>query len=128
DRGAAGPAPSPLIVHTSSGQGWRQEPPYQAAAPRAEPSASRSRSRPRPLPAADNAGASAPAAAGSPGSSGPGTMLNFVDADLQGVVRALARFTGRNFVVDPRVKGQLTLVSEAPVDADTAYAMLLSAL
>src|SRR3546814_7575082 len=49
-------------------------------------------------------------------------------ADLQGVVRALARFTGHNFVVDPRVKGQLTLVSEAPVDQDTAYAMLLSAL
>src|SRR5690606_2891173 len=40
----------------------------------------------------------------------------------------LARFTGRNFVVDPRVRGQLTLVSEAPVDADTAYSMLLSAL
>lgn len=55
-------------------------------------------------------------------------MLNFVDADLQGVVRALARFTGRNFVVDPRVKGQLTLVSEAPVNPDIAYAMLLSAL
>lgn len=55
-------------------------------------------------------------------------MLNFVEADLQGVVRALGRFTGRNFVVDPRVKGQLTLVSEAPVDPDTAYSMLLSAL
>src|SRR5690606_14983927 len=59
---------------------------------------------------------------------GQNTMLNFVEADLQGVVRALARFTGRNFVVDPRVKGQLTLVSEAPVNPDTAYAMLLSAL
>src|SRR5690606_9810614 len=37
-------------------------------------------------------------------------------------------FTGRNFVVDPRVKGQLTLVSDTPVDRDTAYAMLLAAL
>lgn len=55
-------------------------------------------------------------------------MLNFVDADLQGVVRALARFTGKNFIVDPRVKGQLTLVSEAPVAPDTAYTMLLGAL
>src|SRR5690606_25958515 len=40
----------------------------------------------------------------------------------------LSRFTARNFLVDPRVKGQLTLVSEAPVDPDTAYSMLLGAL
>lgn len=59
---------------------------------------------------------------------GERTMLNFVDAELQGVVRAMARFTGRNFVVDPRVKGQLTLVSEAPVSPGVAYSMLLSAL
>ena len=55
-------------------------------------------------------------------------MLNFVEADLQGVVRALAAFTERNFVVDPRVRGPLTLVSEVPVDAATAYSMLLAAL
>ncbi|AOB34003.1 general secretion pathway protein GspD [Bordetella sp. H567] len=54
--------------------------------------------------------------------------LNFVDADLPSVVRALARYTGRNFVVDPRVKGKLTLVSEKPVAPDTAYDMLLGAL
>jgi general secretion pathway protein D len=54
--------------------------------------------------------------------------LNFVDADLPNVVRALARYTGRNFVVDPRVKGKLTLVSERPVDPHTAYDMLLAAL
>ena len=54
--------------------------------------------------------------------------LNFVDAELGAVVRALARFTGRNFVVDPRVKGQLTLVSEAPVSPPVAYSMLASAL
>ncbi len=55
-------------------------------------------------------------------------MLSFVNADIAGVVQALARFSGENFLVDPRVKGQLTLVSEQPVDADTAYAMLLGAL
>lgn len=54
--------------------------------------------------------------------------LNFVDAELGAVVRALARFTGRNFVVDPRVKGQLTLVSEAPVSPPVAYGMLAGAL
>lgn len=54
--------------------------------------------------------------------------LNFVDAELPAVVRALARFTGRNFVVDPRVKGQLTLISEAPVSPATAYDMLAASL
>ncbi|VFR25306.1 General secretion pathway protein D [plant metagenome] len=60
--------------------------------------------------------------------SGERVTLNFVEADLPAVVRALARFTGRNFIVDPRVKGQLTLVSEAPVTARTAYDMLVAAL
>jgi general secretion pathway protein D len=59
---------------------------------------------------------------------GATTMLNFVEADVSGVVRALAQFTGRNFVVDPRVNGQLTLVSETPVNSQTAYEMLLAAL
>ncbi|MBC7203026.1 MAG: type II secretion system secretin GspD [Pusillimonas sp.] len=59
---------------------------------------------------------------------GATTMLNFVEADINGVVRALAQFTGRNFVVDPRVNGQLTLVSEMPVNSQTAYEMLLAAL
>ncbi|KNX77437.1 general secretion pathway protein GspD [Pseudomonas sp. 250J] len=55
-------------------------------------------------------------------------QLNFVDADIQAVVRGLSRATGRQFLVDPRVKGQLTLVSEGEVPASKAYGMLLSAL
>ncbi|NMG64156.1 type II secretion system secretin GspD [Azoarcus indigens] len=54
--------------------------------------------------------------------------LNFVDADIPAVISALARFLGRSFLVDPRVKGQLTLVSEGEVSADTAYGMLAGAL
>jgi general secretion pathway protein D len=55
-------------------------------------------------------------------------VLNFVDADITSVVSALARFLGRNFLFDPRVKGQITLVSEGEVPAATAYGMLASAL
>ncbi|NIF17755.1 type II secretion system secretin GspD [Pantoea sp. Cy-639] len=55
-------------------------------------------------------------------------QLNFVEADIQAVVRGLSRATGRQFLVDPRVKGQLTLVSEGEVPASKAYAMLLAAL
>lgn len=54
--------------------------------------------------------------------------LNFVEADIQAVVRALSRSTGLQFLVDPRVKGNLTLVSEGQVPAHQAYDMLLAAL
>lgn len=54
--------------------------------------------------------------------------LNFVDADIQAVVRALSRSTSKQFLVDPRVKGNLTLVSEGQVPAWQAYDMLLAAL
>ncbi|MDI2146180.1 type II secretion system secretin GspD [Pseudomonas sp. ITA] len=54
--------------------------------------------------------------------------LNFVEADIQAVVRALSRATGRQFLVDPRVNGTLTLVSEGEVPAYRAYDMLLAAL
>ena len=55
-------------------------------------------------------------------------QLNFVDADIQAVVRTLSRATGQQFLVDPRVKGNLTLVSEGQVPAHQAYDMLLAAL
>ena len=54
-------------------------------------------------------------------------LLNFVDADIPAVLRVLAKFTGKQFLVDPRVKGTLTLVS-GPVAPDAAYGMLLGAL
>lgn len=54
--------------------------------------------------------------------------LNFVEADIQAVVRAMSRATGQQFMVDPRVKGTLTLVSEGQVPASQAYTMLLAAL
>ncbi|NYT83145.1 type II secretion system secretin GspD [Alcaligenaceae bacterium] len=116
---------SQLVVHTSTGQGWRLEgPPGTETSPVRETT---SRARPtRRLTTGQTS--TPPERSETRRPAGGATMLNFVEADLQGVVRALARFTGRNFVVDPRVKGQLTLVSEAPVDPDTAYSMLLSAL
>ncbi|NWD71949.1 type II secretion system secretin GspD [Pseudomonas gingeri] len=75
------------------------------------------------------AGRSAPkgGAAASPLGNQP-VQLNFVDADIQAVVRALSRATGQQFLVDPRVKGTLTLVSEGEVPAHRAYDMLLAAL
>ncbi|WP_369326252.1 type II secretion system secretin GspD [Alcaligenes nematophilus] len=55
-------------------------------------------------------------------------VLNFDRAEIQAVITALSRFLGRNFLMDPRVKGQITLVSDGEIDSGTAYSMLVSAL
>ncbi|MFN9186684.1 MAG: type II secretion system secretin GspD [Betaproteobacteria bacterium] len=54
--------------------------------------------------------------------------LNFVNVEIEQAVRAIGQFTGRQFVIDPRVKGTLTLVTERPVSRQQAYEQLLSAL
>ena len=54
--------------------------------------------------------------------------LNFVNAEIDTVARALANLTGRNLVLDPRVKGTMTLSTEKPMSADQAWAQFLSAL
>ena len=54
--------------------------------------------------------------------------LNFANTDIEAVARAMADFTGRTFIVDPRVKGTVSLVVEKPVTADQALAALTSAL
>src|SRR5438105_5503492 len=54
--------------------------------------------------------------------------LNFVNADIEAVVRAVAEMTGRNFVLDPRVKGVVNIVSARPVPVSLVYPTLLSAL
>ncbi|TAJ77817.1 MAG: type II secretion system protein GspD [Gallionellaceae bacterium] len=54
--------------------------------------------------------------------------LNFVNADIEEVVRAISHITGKNFLMDPRVKGTINIVSATPVPASLAYDILLSAL
>lgn len=46
--------------------------------------------------------------------------LNFVNAEIEAVARAMAALTGRNVVVDPRVRGTINLVTEQPVRPATA--------
>lgn len=54
--------------------------------------------------------------------------LNFVNADIEEVIKAVSQITGRNFVVDPRVKGTINIISSTPVAAPLAYDILLSTL
>ncbi len=54
--------------------------------------------------------------------------LNFVNADIDAVVKAVSEITGRNFVVDPRIKGTVNIISARPVPRSLVYPTLLSAL
>ncbi len=54
--------------------------------------------------------------------------LNFVNADIDQVAKAIGAATGKTIIVDPRVKGQLNLVSEHPVPEEQAVKTLQSAM
>jgi len=54
--------------------------------------------------------------------------LNFVNADIEAVTRAIGAMLDRQFVVDPRVKGQITVYSEQPMTVREAYLNYLAAL
>lgn len=54
--------------------------------------------------------------------------LNFVNADIETVTKAVAQITGKSFLLDPRVKGTVNVVSSRPVPQSLAYHYLLSAL
>ncbi|MBN9204624.1 type II secretion system secretin GspD [Methylibium petroleiphilum] len=54
--------------------------------------------------------------------------LNFVNAEIEGVARAIGAILERQIVIDPRVKGQITLYSEQPLSPREAYLNFLAAL
>ncbi|MGE5240633.1 MAG: type II secretion system secretin GspD [Bacteroidota bacterium] len=59
----------------------------------------------------------------------PGEMMfNFQDADIQAVVKTVSQITGKNFLIDPRVKGKLTIISTQPVSRNSVYEIFLAAL
>lgn len=54
--------------------------------------------------------------------------LNFVNSDIESTVKAVGVITGKNFVLDPKVKGSVNIVSNQPVARELVYPILLSAL
>ncbi|MFT4608076.1 MAG: general secretion pathway protein D [Urechidicola sp.] len=54
--------------------------------------------------------------------------LNFSDADLVAVINSVSQITGKNFIIDPRVKGKITVVSAKPLNKDEVYNVFLSIL
>jgi len=54
--------------------------------------------------------------------------VNLKDADIRAFVSQVADITGYSFVIDPRVKGKVTVVSNASMDKAAVYEMFLSVL
>lgn len=54
--------------------------------------------------------------------------VNLKDADIRAFVTQISDITGYSFVIDPRVKGKVTVVSNAPMNRDAVYEMFLSVL
>lgn len=55
-------------------------------------------------------------------------VLNFKEADIQALISMVSEQTGTNFVVDPRVRGRVTVISGAPVKREELYRIFLSVL
>jgi general secretion pathway protein D len=54
--------------------------------------------------------------------------LNFEDAEISAVIATVSEITGKNFIVDPRVKGKVTVLSPTPLTPDGVYEAFLSIL
>lgn len=54
--------------------------------------------------------------------------FNFVDADIESVIKAIGDYTNTTFIIDPRVKGKINLVSEKPLSKNQVFQLLASVL
>lgn len=86
-------------------------------------------------PVAPTAPAASPAPAGAPGAAAPtsaadneGLYLNAVDTDIREIIKQIAKVTGKNFLVDQKIRGKVTIISEKKMTVEEAYQAFLSAL
>jgi len=55
-------------------------------------------------------------------------VLNFNQAEIQSVIATMGEITGKTFVIDPRVQGQVTVISSKPLQPDEMYGVFLNVL
>lgn len=58
----------------------------------------------------------------------PGQPLNLNKVDIQSLIALVSARTGKNFIIDPRVKANVTVISAEAVSADQLYDMFISIL
>jgi general secretion pathway protein D len=54
--------------------------------------------------------------------------INMKDADIRDFIDQVAQISGETFVVDPRVKGQVTVISKTPLGLEEVYQLFLSVM
>ena len=88
-------------------------------------------------PSAQPAAQAAPAPGGQPveqkeGAPTPGgeemVYLNVQNQDISDVIRQISKATGKNFIIDDKVRGKVTILSEKTMTKEEAYQAFLSAL
>lgn len=55
-------------------------------------------------------------------------VLNFRDADVRAIIDDVSMMTGRTFIIDPRVRGNMTIISREPISQEESFELFLSAL
>ncbi|RUM94108.1 MAG: type II secretion system protein GspD [Thiothrix sp.] len=63
-----------------------------------------------------------------PSSAEEGATLNLKDADIRVLIDTVSEITGKNFVIDPRVKAKVTIISAQPMQESELYQVFLSIL
>jgi len=54
--------------------------------------------------------------------------LNLKDADIRALISTVSKFTGKNFIIDPRVKAKVTVISANTLSPEEVYEVFLSVL
>ncbi len=54
--------------------------------------------------------------------------LNLKDADIRALISTVSKFTGKNFIIDPRVKAKVTVISANTLTPEEVYEVFLSVL
>lgn len=54
--------------------------------------------------------------------------LNFKDVDIRALIETVADATGKNFIIDPRITGNISVVTSTPMKAAQVYDVFLSIL
>ena len=55
-------------------------------------------------------------------------VLNVQDADIRAFIQDVARSTGRTFIIDPRVKGTVSVASDGPLSKSELFEVFLATL
>ncbi|HIQ16023.1 MAG TPA: hypothetical protein EYH38_10750, partial [Leucothrix sp.] len=55
-------------------------------------------------------------------------QINLRDVEIPTLIETVSKITGKSFVVDPRVKGRVTVITSSDIDANELYETFLSIL